>query len=691
VSRPVPRPAPVAAENAFSRWAVCTACAAILVSAADAALLYRKHGMFTGGFLSVEHLDTAGERVAFAVLSLVSDAALLGVLIALGFVLAKAWRLRATAGRILALSVAVTPVLISDIISYELIAYLGDAFDLGLMFDLTGRSPLELFVVSSAHLVMPAVLTASAVGLTALAVVVTHKRFADSTVRLLVSPAIPVGMLVLGSTVHTWARTSNDVLDDALRRKPSGRFLGMVIEGLTDLDRDGYGILRQPRDPSWLDRAVYPYAVDWPGNGVDENGLAGDHPADTPAYHEEAGQAPQFATRPDVVLVVLESFRADAVGAILNGRPVTPTLDGLARGGVAARAYSHNGYTTRSRRHLLTGSLGGIRGENTLIDDFKANGYEVAYISGQDESFGGEELSVHTERADVFYDARQDRARRYTTYASPGSLAVSADVVLERVQRFLKDRNRVRPLFLYVNFHDTHFPYWHERIQPLVDPTVLPQGRIVPARAAELRRMYMNTAANVDAAIGRLLSDVRASLGREPAIIVTADHGESLFDEGFLGHGYALNDAQTAISLIVSGLAMDIVEPFAQSSIRTALWRALSREPGAAVTPSVRTSDSSAVFQYLGSLERPRQIALTWLHGQDVYDFRANRAKIRRGGWKDPAALTPEEGMAFNHLVRFWERLRLAGAKGKGVAGNDKSTPDGTKDHCSGGKSLPVG
>ena len=64
----------------------------------------------------------------------------------------------------------------------------------------------------------------------------------------------------------------------------------------------------------------------------------------------------------------------------------------------------------------------------------------------------------------------------------------------------------------------------------------------------------MNTTSNVDRAIGDMLERVRKALGREPGVIVLSDHGESLFDEGFLGHGYTLNDAQTRIPLVVSGL-----------------------------------------------------------------------------------------------------------------------------------------
>ena len=85
---------------------------------------------------------------------------------------------------------------------------------------------------------------------------------------------------------------------------------------------------------------------------------------------------------------------------------------------------------------------------------------------------------------------------------------------------FLNARQKNRPLFLYVNFHDTHFPYHHRTIQPLISGTILEQSEITPDRADDLRAMYMNTASNVDRAIGDVLGDVRKAVGREPGIIV---------------------------------------------------------------------------------------------------------------------------------------------------------------------------
>ena len=137
----------------------------------------------------------------------------------------------------------------------------------------------------------------------------------------------------------------------------------------------------------------------------------------------------------------------------------------------------------QSRRHIFSGSIADIRGGETLIDDFKRQGYEVAYFSGQDESFGGPEQGVGFDRADVAYDARQDRDRRYSDFSTAGSLAVPFNVVLERVGAFLDGRRSDRPLFLYVNFHDTHFPYHHRSDPAPHRSTIVQQSRIAPDRS----------------------------------------------------------------------------------------------------------------------------------------------------------------------------------------------------------------
>jgi arylsulfatase A-like enzyme len=357
--------------------------------------------------------------------------------------------------------------------------------------------------------------------------------------------------------------------------------------------------------------------------------------------------------------VMLETFRADLLGAREQGREVTPVLNALARQGVSSsRAYSHNGYTVQSKYHLFAGRLGQEGASGTLLEDFKNNGYEVAYFSGQDESFGGPAGDIGAERADAFYDARQDKARRYTTFTTAGSLGVSSDVVLERIAAFLDARDRARPLFLFANFYDTHFPYDHDGIETLVSDARLSQAEIVPARAEELRRMYLNAAANVDRAVGRLLDAVTAHLGEAPVTVILADHGESLFDEGYLGHGYTINDVQTRIPLVVRGAPLALCEPLGQADLRAALTNALSAPEGG-TTPTIRDCGERRVFQYLGTLDTPRQIAFVGGRGRITYDLRERVARLDDGPWLTPDRLSPAEQRDMEALVHFWERLRL--------------------------------
>jgi glucan phosphoethanolaminetransferase (alkaline phosphatase superfamily) len=675
----VPRvPAADLSVTARRAWLMVTAAGVLFMTAFDAALLQQKKAFFTGGFLAAAHTRGVAEALAFLGASLCSDAAAVGLLAAVALALTARLRLTTSARMLAALIIAVAPLLLADFVTYRLTSYLGDAFDLSLLFDLTGRKPQELAAVASAHLVAPLLLLGTAGGVAGGLVWLVNRfgRRAATTMPVRVPVLFTaIAVAVLGISVTAAATTWNETLDDGLGRKPSGQFASWLAERVTDVDRDGFGLGHAPADPDPFNAAVYPYAVDVPGNGIDEDGVGGDLPAGAPQYSENTAHAP-WQRKPNVVLIVLESFRADALGQILNGKPVTPVLDALGKTGIAtSRALSHNGYTAQSRFHIFSGSLAGLRGGTSLIDDFKANGYEVAYFSGQDDSFGGAAYSVGMDRADVAYDARQDRKRRYTTFSTAGSLAVPFDVVQERVDDFLEHRHDTRPLFLYINFHDTHYPYHRDGLAPLVSTDVLSEARIAPSRAAVVKNMYFNTAANVDAAIGKTLDTITRRLGARPAIVATADHGESLFDEGFLGHGYALNDVQTRIPLVVTGLPITIEEPFGQSDLRDAIDAAMAAAPGSDAPRLVSRPDKT-VFQYLGRIDKPREIAFASDAARTMYDFRTRRVRVADGAWVRPEALTGNAAPEFQRLIRTWERMMIARA---GATNGDGGSPPGDR------------
>lgn len=648
-------------------WVIVTTVGAGVATCLDAVLLQRKHAFFTGGFLATDHLRGAGDVATFLAASCVADASVIGAVTAIVLWTASRLRLSLHTACALALLAGLGPWCATNVISYRLAGYVGDVVNLALMFDLTGRSLAEVLAVGYAHLAVPLTMLMSG-GLLVVGLAWTLHRYTPAGRvfgRPIASPglAIPLLLTLSGTTLTGAIRDRSSVLDNGLRRKPSGQLVGRVVAALTDFDHDGFGWLSRPPDPDPWDRRIVPYAIDVPGNGIDENGVGADLPA-APPYVEGRGTSRPWNATPDVVLIVLESFRADLVGAASDGLPITPVLNRLAANGASAsRAFSHNGYTTQSRHHIFSGSLANIR-QGTLIDDFKANGYQVAYFSSQDESFGGPALGVGFERSDVAYDARLDPDRRYSTFTTPGSLAVPFSVVLERLREFLEGRSSQQPLFLYVNFHDTHFPYRHAGIHPLLNSVHVPQADIGPARRADIHAMYANTAANVDRAVGQVLDTVRRTQGADPAVIVTADHGESFFEDGMLGHGMTLNDEQTRIPLIVSNLPMTIDQPVGQAALRDAIGRALEQPQSADPSPRLRETPDNPVFQYLGRFEAPAQIALARRTGRTIFDFRTGRVKLQDSTvWQRPDTLSASETRLFLEVVHRWERMRLAFAQ----------------------------
>lgn len=648
-------------------WPGITATGAIVATVLDIALLQRKFGFLFGGFLAERQLDTTARLASFLTVSLVCDAALVGLAAGLVLRLLGWVPLNRPARAFLAICAALVPIVVHDVVVYDILSYIPGTIDTRVMMDLAQGNVWEILVVAS-HRLQRLLQWLAIFGLLTVPVVVLLQRWLPHddlgesetwTRRRRLLPLL--GLVVLAIALSAAGRTADSTLDWGISWKASGRLTGALLQKVLDADRDGYSLISRPRDPSDRDASIRPWATETPGNGIDENGVGGDLPLAASKYTEPALPSPVFRQRPDVVIVFLESVRADVVGMQVGGRPVTPTLSSLASRGVQVPyALSQTGSTASARFQFFTGSVAGLHARPTLIDDFNANGYQTVYVSGQDESFGTPGSAVGFDRATYRYDARQEPKRRYTQFATAGSLAVPFDVVNEHVERFLGSLRRDRPLFLYVNYHDTHFPYWHRMVQPLVSPVVVEASDLSASRRADLRAMYFNTVANVDAAIGRVLDAVRRARGVEPAVLVTSDHGESLFDEGFLGHGFAVNLVQNQVPLVASHIDLELPAQLGLSGVRAPLLAALAREPRPAPAPRLNAEDRPRVYQVAGGLDSPVQIGF-FEDGQElVVDLRDRRAREGAGAWRGLDALEEPTATRARELIWYWESMTLA-------------------------------
>jgi arylsulfatase A-like enzyme/Tfp pilus assembly protein PilF len=252
---------------------------------------------------------------------------------------------------------------------------------------------------------------------------------------------------------------------------------------------------------------------------------------------------PGPAGRLNLLLVTIDTLRADRVGALGSKRGLTPEMDRLAaRSAVFTRAFAHTPMTLPSHTNILLGSTPSFHGVHdnadfmvrggflTLGEHLQARGYATgAFVGGfpLDSYFGLDQgFTVYD---DAFRkpekgvgDGNEDRGER------------PAGEVWAAAQKWL--RTQKAPWFLWVHFYDPHDPY---------DP---PE----PYRTRFARDPYDGEVAYADAVLGNVL-DALGELGLDETTVVvcTGDHGESLGEHGEDTHGFLAYNATLWVPLVV--------------------------------------------------------------------------------------------------------------------------------------------
>jgi hypothetical protein len=627
-----------------------------LTLGAEMLLAERKYGLFGGGFGQSQALDAPLETGAFAIAVIACQA----------FIFFLLYRLvRRLHGR-----KADTPLfhfnfaffvgggaIAAVIAKFEALAFFSDAMSFQIVRNLGGGSLVDalLFSLSEAGLILIGLLGAALFYLLALFFLRRGRRDA-APLRdhyRLGWRSLVVAILALPLLLFAVNR-----VPDA--RNGAGRFIGVqaistLLHEATDFDRDGWSWFSYPIDRQPFDSVRHPYALDVPGDGIDQDGYGGDF-----AFAgEEAPPPPPIIAgrRPNIVLIVLESTRADAIGRQVDGRALTPTLDALARSGSAARAaYSHVGFTTQSLQSLFTGELAPIDDRESLVRDFLSNGYEVGVFSGQAEDFGGTADLVGMRRGSIFVDGTLLQEERAFSFAAQGSIIIDGKLLLREFDRRLgRPEAWGRPHFLYFNLQSAHFPYYEPMMDRVLPGEPIPRGEIGPGNRDWVARTYWNAIAYNDRLIGALIGRLRR-LGvlDNTLIVVTADHGESLFDDGFLGHGHMLNEQQTRIPFILSAPGVAIPPAIGLADMRAIILRAAG-----AAAPEAH---DRPVFQYLGVLDRPGSIGTVDATGnRTIFSlFEESVWTTGSGRWTRYADLAPAgaEKRAADALIDEWARQR---------------------------------
>ncbi|HZF16506.1 MAG TPA: hypothetical protein VE046_11230, partial [Steroidobacteraceae bacterium] len=317
------------------------------------ALLQRKFDVFTGGFLQPYSYTTAAMRSAFVALVTLADSLLLVVVAWPYFLVMRRTRMQPLIASFCFCYWALAVFMITIVVRYGVLTYFNDTLNFMLMKELGGGSLWRSigFVADEWFYLLAVAIALAAVFLICLRLMRRSARRHGAAITAARGPAAGSGRImvlvsVLVAIVILWTASRLPHYRYGLNKVVAYELTSSLLDEVTDFDRDGYGLFAYPPDAAMFDAAIHPGALDIPQNGIDEDGLLGDYlPSQARSTDIVLGDATAGAGR-NVVLVVLESTRADVLGQTLYGRPVTPNMNAIAATGHSVTlAYSHTGYT----------------------------------------------------------------------------------------------------------------------------------------------------------------------------------------------------------------------------------------------------------------------------------------------------------------------------------------------------------
>lgn len=287
------------------------------------------------------------------------------------------------------------------------------------------------------------------------------------------------------------------------------------------------------------------------------------------AQAQDAPAAPAAgSTRPDVLLITLDTVRRDFLGCYGRTPSPTPTLDRIAADAVVFDdAHTVAPLTLPAHASLLTGlypTSHGIHdnslytladGTTTLAEQLKGAGYATGAAVAAfvlDPVFG---LAQGFDR----YRApprgvSSNRSLHFTELPA----AKMVDLAIADLAQLARAGERP-PFFYWLHLYDCHAPY-----EPAQKPEI--SGSAALQRSAVLKALYEQELRETDAQLGRLLAELaRHGALRRTIVVVTADHGEALGDGREETHGQFLHDPVMRVPL---------------------LWREPGRAPGRASVPA---------------------------------------------------------------------------------------------------------
>lgn len=285
-------------------------------------------------------------------------------------------------------------------------------------------------------------------------------------------------------------------------------------------------------------------------------------------------------SRMNVILIIIDTLRADHLSCYGYFRNTSPSIDSLAASGTLwQNAYAQSPWTLPSHATIWTGlsvrshgTVGFFRLENdegiknyaldpslpSLPVLFSQAGYRTCGIVNV--TLLGKEYNF--DRGFDYYSCNN---------AGHGQAGASVDSLISWV---VSDSINVKPFFCILHFYDVHAPYDPPDDFDLIFTEYGSMGITTwfdeetgnwdPGKANHLLNLYDGEIAWVDYNLSRLFAWLRDnSLAENTLVVITSDHGEEFLDHGGIDHGHTLYQELIHVPLIMSGpgIGPGVVDP----------------------------------------------------------------------------------------------------------------------------------
>ena len=360
-----------------------------------------------------------------------------------------------------------------------------------------------------------------------------------------------------------------------------------------------------------------------------------------------------LSAEPHLVLLSVDTLRADAVGAYGAEGAKTPTIDALAAAGVLFEdAQTTIGKTGPAFASIFTSLYPPTHGARRNAQRMRSDIPVLAELLGEAGYEAAAFISNWTLRADLVglhrgfdhYDEEFNQARN-----AGGVTERDAADIVKAAERWLRRRagdeeRNGRPLFLWVHFSDPHSPY---RERGGFTPPLPPRAK----RTAgwQKRWRYQSEVNYVDHWLGRLSEAIEELLPGPRFTLFLSDHGESMGEHSYWGHGKNVHWPNTRIPMILAGpglpTGLEVQAPVGVVDVLPTILELLGTEApdgleGQSLVPTGRETEAVQRPRYVigdrhtalfgrsrrsAPYENPLQISMEFDGAKVLHDFSKRR------------------------------------------------------------------